>query len=228
MFTRNLETRLNYIRMNQKRLCQEDACLMGVDDINNTDNIYLPASFMGPRHWASEQVSDALAIAAALGNPTFFITMTCNPEWPEIQSQLRPSQNHTDIPVVVARVFHRKLSMLCQTLKTLFPNQHQVYCISSVEFQKRGLPHAHILVKYSGDCSNPDDIDQIVSAEVPSDPDDHNLVLKYMIHKHPSPDRPPSAYCQRIDTAGNRVCRFRYPKPLCDFTTIEPDGRVNY
>ena len=74
---------------------------MDVPDIEPCKNIYLPASFLGSRRWASNQIADSLAIAAAKGNPTFFITMTCNSNWPEIQSQLHPGQDFTDIPVVV-------------------------------------------------------------------------------------------------------------------------------
>jgi len=229
MFSRNLETRLHYIRMNQQRLRMEDAMLMGVDDVNDSENVYLPASFLGSHRWASEQVNDCLAIAAKLGSPTFFITMTCDPNWPEIQSQLLPGQDFTDVPVVVCRVFHRKLLLLFKTLKTMFPNAgRQVYCICSIEFQKRGLPHAHILIKYEKDCMQPDDIDHVVSAELPQDSSDRDIVLKYMIHKHPSLNRPPSAYCQRVDVTGNRVCRFHYPKPIQATTTINFDGRVEY
>ncbi|EKM52950.1 uncharacterized protein PHACADRAFT_197384 [Phanerochaete carnosa HHB-10118-sp] len=109
MFTRNLECRLNYIRDNQHSVIAEDAELMGVDAIEPTQNIYLPSSFLGSNRWASEQIADSLAIAAQYGTPTFFITMTCNPHWPEIQSQLRPGQTFTHIPLVVVRVFKQKL-----------------------------------------------------------------------------------------------------------------------
>ena len=229
MFSRNLETRLHYIRMNQQRLRMEDAQLMGVDDINDSDNVYLPASFLGSRRWASEQVNDCLAIAAKLGSPTFFITMTCDPNWPEIQSQLLPGQDFTDVPVVVARVFHRKLLLFLKTLKSMFPNAgRQVYCIFSIEFQKRGLPHAHILIKYEADCMRSHDIDQVVSAELPNDLADRDLVLRFMIHKHPNANRPPSTYCQRVDATGNRICRFHYPKPIQPVTTINFDGRIDY
>ena len=229
MFSRNLETRLHYIRINQQRLRMEDAILMGVDDVNDSDNIYLPASFLGSRRWASEQVNDCLAIAAKLGSPTFFVTMTCDPNWPEIESQLLSGQDFTDVPVVVCRVFHQKLHVLLKTLKSMFPNAgRQIYCISSIEFQKRGLPHAHILIKYEKDCINSHDIDQVVSTELPNDPHDRDLVQKFMMHKHPALNRPPSTYCQCVDTTGNRVCRFHYPKPLQPSTTINFDGRVEY
>ena len=91
MFSRNLECKLNYIRQNQQRIHREDAELMGLEDVAPSENIYLPPSFLGSKQWTSNQIADSLAIAAALGNPTFFVTMTCNTNWPEIQSQLWPS-----------------------------------------------------------------------------------------------------------------------------------------
>ena len=49
MFSRNLETRLAYIRSNQSRLREQDAELMGEPYVPDSQNVYLPASFMGSR-----------------------------------------------------------------------------------------------------------------------------------------------------------------------------------
>ena len=57
----------------------------------------------------------------------------------------------------------------------------------TIEFQKRGLPHAHILLFLHPTMKNPsaDHIDKIISAEIPYlnvDPDSYNAVNKFMIH----------------------------------------------
>lgn len=70
--------------MNQMRLRRDDAALMDTPDLEPNENIYLLASFLGSKRWASNQIADSLAIAAVKGTPTFFITMTCNSNWPEI------------------------------------------------------------------------------------------------------------------------------------------------
>jgi hypothetical protein len=88
MLSRNLETRLNYIHANQKRLREEDAELMGKILVPDSQNIYLPVLFMGSQQWAQDQIVDLLTIAAHSSNPTFFITMTCNSDWPEIKERL--------------------------------------------------------------------------------------------------------------------------------------------
>lgn len=224
MFSRSLECRLHYIRHNQHTVAHEDAELMGLPTVENTANIYLPSSFLGSNRWASEQIADSLAIAAQLGAPTFFVTMTCNKDWPEIQEKLRRGQSCSDIPIVVMRVFRRKLALLEKALKTMFPHARPLlYIIRSVEFQKRGLPHAHILIKFSADCSTPEAIDAVISAEMPEDEADARLVRKFMVHNHTA------NYCQRENRqTKEKYCRFSYPHALQDKTTIDHQGRVHY
>lgn len=162
MFSREMDCRLSYIRNNQNRIKQDDYLLMDSDVLSDSENVYLPASFLGSCRWVSEQIADSLTIAAYYGAPTFFITMTCNPLWPEITSQLHAGQDFSDVPVVVTRVFKRKLTVLLDTLKTMFPNVgHPIYDIHVIEFQKRGLPHAHILIKYPFECITATDINQV-------------------------------------------------------------------
>jgi hypothetical protein len=229
MFSRNLELRLKYIRQNKNRLRAEESALMGSEDISDSDNVYLPASFLGSKRWAAEQVADSLAIAAEFGPPTFFITMTCNAKWPEITSQLLRHQTVEDRPELVCRVFRRKLALLLTALKSMFPHAGGLlYQIHSIEFQKRGLPHAHILVKYTEDCIDAESIDAVISAELPKNPADRQLVTQFMIHHHSAPPAPISAYCQREDMFGNRYCRFHYPKDIQQTTEINEEGRVCY
>ena len=239
MFTRELDARLTYIRTNQERLRtqEQDAALMGHEDVQDSENIYLPASFLGSGRWSSNQIADSLTIAAMYGPPTFFVTFTCNGDWPEIHSRLRPGQTYTDVPVVVCRVFKQKLSRLMKVFRTMFSNAGPLlYSIQRVEFQKRGLPHAHILLKYSSDCISPDDIDRVVSARIPEAAADAEIVRRFMIHsKHSSSiinHTPPShenplKYCEKWKD-GARTCRFGYPKPPQPQTSFDPSDRVLY
>ena len=50
------------------------------------------------------------------------MTVTCNPEWPEILSCLRPGQAFHDRPMDVARVFKQKLKDIMLALSSMFPN----------------------------------------------------------------------------------------------------------
>ena len=118
------------------------------NDINPHDtiqNIELPASFMSSRKWASEHTADSLALARVYGPPSFFITMTCNPDWPEIKAYLQHGQKPCDAPAILVRAFKLRLQRLLRILRTKFGKA--IYIIKVIEFQKRGLPHGHIVMK---------------------------------------------------------------------------------
>lgn len=89
---------------------------------------------------------DAMAIARKFGKADLFITFTANPEWPEITSNLSSGQTPADIPLVVCRVFKHKLESLIKEITKENIFGVSVANIHVIEFQKRGLPHAHILV----------------------------------------------------------------------------------
>ena len=43
---------------------------------------------LGSSRFYTESCEDALAIVRKKGRPTYFITMTCDPDWPEIKEAL--------------------------------------------------------------------------------------------------------------------------------------------
>ena len=89
---------------------------------------------------------DALAVIRKLGRPSFFVTMTCNPNWPEVRDALMPGQKHTDRPELLARVFFQyKEEMLRCIIKDQVLGDTLAHFLV-IEFQKRGLPHAHIVL----------------------------------------------------------------------------------
>ena len=49
-----------------------------------------------------------MAIVRHYHKPDLFITMTCNPQWPEIQNNLKPGETIQNRPDLVARVFKLK------------------------------------------------------------------------------------------------------------------------
>ena len=161
------------------------------------------------------------------------MTVTCNPNWPEITSCLRPGQKFHDHPLIVSRVFKQKLKNIMQALSEMFPNAGRIlYRLHVIEFQKRGLPHAHILIKYERECVLADDIDRVISAEMPEIEADAVLVRKFMMHNHrearQGDDESNISSCQRRTSGGRYKCRFHYPHALQDFTTIDFEGRVHY
>jgi hypothetical protein len=156
MYSRWEEERLDYIKRSQRRqardIVQHTAQMDGVpteDDgaDDRVEGIELPASFLGSWRYRRENCADALALARRFARPGFFITATCNPNWPELQEQLGPGQTASDAPEITARVFHARLKHLMETLRKAFGPL--LYEITVIEFQKRGLPHAHIIITVS-------------------------------------------------------------------------------
>jgi hypothetical protein len=157
MYSRVEDQRLDYIRKaRNKQLADEKFCKTNIplEDSDNPDSgeelesaTELPSSFLGSWRYKRDNTADALALARRRGRPSFFLTATTNPKWPEIVSQLAPGQSAYDAPELVCRVFHARLKGLLARLRKSFG--HTKYIIRVTEFQKRGLPHAHIIITVS-------------------------------------------------------------------------------
>ncbi|XP_037926331.1 uncharacterized protein LOC119661182 [Hermetia illucens] len=94
----------------------------------------------------------------------------------------------------------------------------------SIEWQKRGLPHAHILI-WLVERIQTDQIDDIICAEIPdheADPNLHDVVITNMIHG-PCGAINPQSPCM-VD--GN--CSKRYPQKLTAETVTDNDGYPLY
>ena len=73
--------------------------------------------------------------------------MTANPELLEIKITLLPEQKTTDRPDLVAYVFRLKSQALLQDIVHDNVLGQIVAHVYTIEFQKRGLPHMHFLLK---------------------------------------------------------------------------------
>ena len=113
--------------------------------------VILPSSFAGSPRDMQQQYQDAMAIVAKKGRPNYFLTYTCNPKSREIIENLLPGQRASDRPDLVSRVFKQKL----EELKTDLLKRNLLWKIIAhvhvIEFQKRGLPHAHMPQWLHGD-----------------------------------------------------------------------------
>jgi hypothetical protein len=136
-------------------------------------------------------------------------------------SCVSPGQSPQDRPDLVACVFKAKLEDLKDLLfkRKLFGEV--VAHVHVIEFQKRGLPHAHFLIILKSNCkiTNPDQYDQIISAEIPDKdkyPVLHALVIKHMIHG------PCGVLNSKNICMENGSCRFHYPRKFSE-TTLQGD-----
>ncbi|GBP07784.1 hypothetical protein EVAR_73192_1 [Eumeta japonica] len=118
------------------------------------------------------------------GKPDLFITATCNPNWPEIKENINTNLTPPDKYDTVNRVFHLKVQKLLHLINKshIFgPLRCHMY---TIEWQKRGLPHVHLLV-WLVNKIRPNQMDSAISAELPvkeEDPVLFEIVKKHMVH----------------------------------------------
>ena len=156
---------------------------------------------------------DIIAISNKVGHPDIFLTMTCNPYWPEITENLFEIQRPEDRPELCSRVFRVKMkSMVAYVIdKKLFGTVSAHARV--IEFQKRGLPHAHIIffldIHSKQRLKNPLNIDKIISADIPSSeyPELRAIILRQNIHNPCGANIDLNGVCM---VQGQ--CSKRYPK----------------
>lgn len=230
--------RLNFYRWNQKRLRAD--LYQGAVDFQAADaaaienrtfgrRIVLPSNHAGGPRNMNQHYQDAMAIARKHGGPDLFVTITCNPNWIEIQRELALGQNAADRPDLCARVFKLKLDAVLEDItKHHCFGRIAAHC-HVIEFQKRGLPHAHILLICTRDdkIKTVDSINSIVSAEIPElaiDPQLYNIVTTTMLHTRCGSINP-RAVC--MQNAKHR-CHARFPKAFAEETMIQENGYPLY
>ncbi|EEC75772.1 hypothetical protein OsI_12678 [Oryza sativa Indica Group] len=186
--------------------------------------VVLPRSFPGGDRDMQRRFLNAMALVQRFGRPDYFITMTCNPYWDEITENLEPGQLPQDRPDLVARVFRAKLrDMLDLFVKKKYFGEVQAYA-HVTEFQKRGLPHEHILliIKSGSKLTTPDEYDKVICAEIPDKakyPELHRLVIKHMLHG------PCGALNKNCACMVDGECRFDFPR---QFNQATQQGKDSY
>ncbi|CAG9765932.1 unnamed protein product [Ceutorhynchus assimilis] len=223
--------RINFCKENQKKLRAEsyqglvDHLQKRAEDQNGNVGkmVVLPSTFQGSPRNMLQNYQDAMTIVRKHGKPDLFITMTCNPKWREISENLLPGQHASDRPDLVARVFNIKKNALVDlVVNQNFFGEVQAY-VYVIEFQKRGLPHVHMLVtlKQSQKITTPEIVDRYISAEIPDfqeEPILHNIVLGNMVHG------PCGDWCLTEE----KTCSKNYPKQFREETTMDENGYPYY
>ena len=225
------QSRLTWAANNQKKLRAD--LYSGLQDRLAQDNpqqdvganvgrVILPSSHKGSVRNMQQLLQDSLAICREYRKPDLFLTMTANANWPEITENLLDGQSAQDRPDLVARVFHAKKEALIKKIQSGYFGglAGKVY---TIEFQKRGLPHVHMLIFLEeGDkIRTVEQIDAFISAQFPDPevhPQLHAAVSKYMLHGPCTPER-----CME-----NNVCKKHFPKSFTEQTIIKEDGYPDY
>ncbi|GJZ47648.1 putative PIF1 DNA helicase/replication protein A1-like protein [Tanacetum coccineum] len=106
--------------------------------------IVLPSTFTGGARYMMQNYMDAMALCRWYGCPDLFITITCNPNWPEVSCYMR---DHNLAPNdrldALSRVFKMKLDQLVKDVKDLrlFGHVHadepDQSCMVDMKFSKK-------------------------------------------------------------------------------------------
>lgn len=231
--------RMNFFRAKQSQLRIE--CYQGLLDhinasaANRTSNLklgdlfILPSTYIGGPRYMQQHYQDAMAIMRAVKRPDLFITMTCNPKWEELTELLKhypPGSQPNDIPNLTVRLFWTKFNELLYDITENYIFGVTLAYVYTIEFQKRGLPHAHLIVtlRPDNDLKNIEKLDSYISAEIPSksnDPELYQCVTKLMLHG-PHHNKSP---CKNKN---GKICKKIFPKPFRDSTTFQKNGYPLY
>nr|XP_045087172.1 uncharacterized protein LOC109751715 [Aegilops tauschii subsp. strangulata] len=234
MYIKIESCRLKWYRKNQTKI-RADLYKGVVDAITSGETrasavgvrIVLPGTYPGGDRDMKRRHMDAIAIVHTYGKPDIFLTMTCNPNWEEITNELFPSQTAQDRPDLVARVFHGKLEAMKEMLFKKNILGVVVAHVYVVEFQKRGLPHAHFLLIMDSAYKLvvPEQYDRLICAELPDKqkyPELHALVVKHMMHGPCGALNPKNVCMQQNE------CKCRYPRSFNENTAQGKDSYPVY
>lgn len=234
MYVKIETSRLDYFR-NRQREIRADLYQGIVDSVSHGETsgskigtrIVLPATFTGGPRDMCKRYLDAMTLVQKYGKPDLFLTMTCNPNWPEIRAELQRHEEVQNRPDLISRVFRSKFEYLStEGIKKELFGPVAAYTFA-IEFQKRGLPHVHMLIilKQGYKINTIEQIDAFISAEIPDKnqhPHLHAMVVKHMLHGPCGQLNPQNACMQ------DGKCRNSYPKSYCSETLICPDGYPVY
>lgn len=189
--------------------------------------VILPSTHAGSPRQMFELYQDAMSIVGKFGKPDLFLTMTCNPEWPEIEENLEYKQTSWDRMEQTCRVFKAKQDDFLNDVlnKKIFGDV--VAYVWVIEFQKRGLPHCHLLVILAEEhkLDTAEKIDNCIWAEIPDKqlfPDLYEQVMRHMIH-HPC--HLSTAKCK---PKKNGQCNKNFPKAFQERTVLDIDSFPHY
>ena len=194
-----------------------------------TSNIVLGPRVDGSSRSKMQGLNDSLAINSLIGAPDYFITMTANPHWREIEEGLLPDFRETKAahrPDLMHRVWNLKMKALVDELRDAVFGTCEAL-VKVLEYQKRGLPHCHMLAWVVNDCKprTPEILDKIVNAQLP-DPETQPELYRMVSEKcmHNKCDALRCAKCLIVGKDGKRKCKGGFPKQFREVSAAGTTG----
>ncbi|XP_076032999.1 uncharacterized protein LOC143020461 [Oratosquilla oratoria] len=227
--------RLAFIENNQSDIRKERSDILQRENGKDKgQRIIIPPTYVGGPRYMKQRQQDALAFVSNYGSPDFFMTFTMNPAWTELEESSTQtkstSKNKGDRPDLVSRIFKMKIDSLIDdlTVRCVF-GKVKAY-LYSVEWQKRGLPHIHILL-WMKNTVNAELVSNIISAEIPDknkEPKLFEIVTKCLIHGPCKGFDESLVCCQTKSVQGKNCCGKGFPKPCRDNLLFGNNGYPLY
>ncbi|XP_021722621.1 uncharacterized protein LOC110690103 isoform X3 [Chenopodium quinoa] len=111
MYVKIENTRLDYFRNNQETI-RADLYKVILDSLDSGETVaynvgrrvVLPTTYIGGPRDMKKRYLNAMALVQRFGKLDFFVTVTCNVNWPEIKAELASGETPQDRPDLVARI----------------------------------------------------------------------------------------------------------------------------
>lgn len=201
----------------------------------------VPQSITGSRSYWQSRYLDLLALTSELGQPTFFITLTQNDSWDELESYLndRYGRKTADNPCVTNQANSSLTSVILHPAVAFFERfksfRENILLQKSkgplgviedywwrIEFQKRGGLHVHMVVWCKSDtvpntavCAEMPRGNSFANVEVL-----HKYVKKFQLHLKCYPDRCLKGPNGKVLTK----CKYGFPAPLNECEKLDESG----
>ena len=117
----------------------------------------------------TQRYEDGMTIFIHDGKLYIFITMTCNPSWSEISSDLVTHQTPQDRPDLLTRMFRAKFEQLNDDVINKGVLEKVKSYMYVIGFQKQGLLYVHMLLilDSNGKLRDPQEYNSVVRIEIP-------------------------------------------------------------
>ena len=146
----------------------------GEQPANIGQRVICPASVKGSRRAMYKLFLDCMAIVRKFGSPHLFITVTCNQGHRHVRASVLEGQSPDERSDIVNRFFAKQVDLLIEYVHAgkAF-GELCAYCYV-VEYQKRGNPHVHMVIRLKDGPLAAEGYDRYVSARLPPGPPQGN------------------------------------------------------
>jgi len=232
LHSRVAEHRLNFQKSDYFQTLMNNGIAVDGTEANELHAKKMASSVPGCVANMRRKSRDMLQIYNEMGCPHAFITLTTNTEWPELKEALPDGTSAFEDPITVCRVFKHRLDAFLHNLRNgkYFGGRKTEWLTYVIEYQERGLPHAHIVCRLDNMPTEEEAlmewIDTHISCAKPPQPTAHSTPDQIRLHDIVSNKMTHNCgnYC-----ASKRGCKSGFDKTCpCERTTLDEKGYPKY